>query len=182
HKDERIRHLAFHDPLTDLPNRALLMERLGQVIAANSRDGGNVALLFVDLDGFKAINDTFGHEMGDAVLKIIAQKLLAEKRASDTVARLGGDEFIILLDGPIEEIEVARIAQRMIDVINEPVSFRGKLVHVGASIGIAMHPSDGHAPVQLMKRADNAMYSAKRAGKNTYQFSGPTVESVAVPL
>jgi len=169
-KDERIRHLAFHDALTELPNRTLLMERLNQLIAATSRKPNNLALLFLDLDGFKSINDNLGHDIGDEVLVIVAQKIQAQIRASDTVARLGGDEFIVLLSYPIDAEESAHIANRIINTINQPMEFSGLLVDVGVSVGIVMFPDDGHLPVQLMKRADEAMYQAKAAGRNQYYF------------
>jgi diguanylate cyclase (GGDEF)-like protein/PAS domain S-box-containing protein len=169
-KDERIRHLAFHDPLTELPNRTLLMERLTQLIAATARQPNNLALLFLDLDGFKSINDNLGHDVGDDVLVIVAQKIQAEIRLSDTVARLGGDEFIVLLNHPIDAEGSANIANRIIHKLNEPMEFGGLLVNVGVSVGIIMFPDDGHLPVQLLKRADEAMYQAKAAGRNQYCF------------
>lgn len=169
-KDERIRHLAFHDPLTELPNRTLLMERLTQLIAATARQPNNLALLFLDLDGFKSINDNLGHDVGDDVLVIVAQKIQAEIRLADTVARLGGDEFIVLLNHPIDAEGSANIANRIIHKLNEPMEFGGLFVNVGVSVGIIMFPDDGHLPVQLLKRADEAMYQAKAAGKNQYCF------------
>lgn len=169
-KDEQIRYLAFHDALTDLPNRSLFMERLNQLIAANAHKPTSFALLFLDLDGFKAINDNLGHDIGDEVLRIVAQKLHAEIRASDTVARIGGDEFIVLLSSPIDTEGTTHITQRIIQKINQPMEFRGLLVDVGVSVGIVEFPDDGHLPVQLMKRADEAMYQAKAAGRNQYCF------------
>ena len=169
-KDEQIRYLAFHDALTDLPNRSLFMERLNQLIAANAHKPTSFALLFLDLDGFKAINDNLGHDIGDEVLRIVAQKLHAEIRASDTVARIGGDEFIVLLSSPIDTEGTTHITQRIIKKINQPMEFRGLLVDVGVSVGIVEFPDDGHLPVQLMKRADEAMYQAKAAGRNQYCF------------
>jgi diguanylate cyclase (GGDEF)-like protein/PAS domain S-box-containing protein len=171
-KDERMRHLAFHDSLTDLPNRTLLMERLDHLLAMTEREQRNIALLFLDLDGFKTGNDKFGHDIGDDLLKRVAQTLLTQVRYLDTVARLGGDEFVILLDNPVNTDEVARIAARIVSIINVPMELRGKSASVGVSIGIAMHPADGHTPTELMKSADTAMYAAKKAGKNTYHFFG----------
>lgn len=169
-KDERIRHLAFHDALTELPNRTLFMERLSQLITATARQPNNLALLFLDLDGFKAINDNLGHDIGDEVLVIVAQKIQAEIRVSDTVARLGGDEFIVLLSHPIDAEGSANIANRIIQKLNEPMVFGGESVTVGVSVGIVMFPDDGHLPVQLIKRADDAMYQAKARGRNQYCF------------
>ena len=172
-KDERLRHLAFHDALTNLPNRLLLQERLQQLIAMTEREQRNVAVLFLDLDRFKFVNDTLGHGIGDELLQAVAQKLQALVRLSDTVARLGGDEFIVLLDNPASQDEVTHIARRIIDTLNEPMTFRGQVTQIGTSIGIAMHPVDGETADQLIKNADTAMYAAKAAGKNTFRFFVP---------
>ena len=169
-KDERMRHLAFHDSLTDLPNRTLLMERLDHLLAITEREQRNIAVLFLDLDRFKAVNDMLGHDIGDDLLKSVAKKLLAQVRHLDTVARLGGDEFVILLDNPVNNDAVARIANRIVTTINMPMELRGKLASVGVSIGIAMHPVHGQTTAELMRNADTAMYVAKKAGKNTYRF------------
>ena len=169
-KDERIRHLAFHDALTDLPNRLLLQERLQQLIVMTEREYRNVAVLLLDLDRFKLVNDTLGHDIGDELLQAVAKKILTLVRQSDTVARLGGDEFVVLLDNPANQDEVAQIAGRIIDTINEPMTFRDQVAQVGTSIGIAMHPDHGKTPDQLIKSADTAMYAAKSAGKNTFRF------------
>lgn len=170
-QDERMRHLAFHDALTDLPNRSLLTERLEHQIAMAEREQRGMALMFLDLDRFKFVNDSLGHDIGDDLLKAVANRLLGLVRHSDTVARLGGDEFVILLDNPANKAEVADIASRIVAEINRPMEFRGKQAQVGTSIGIAMYPSDGASPEALMKSADSAMYAAKNAGKNTYRFS-----------
>jgi diguanylate cyclase (GGDEF)-like protein/PAS domain S-box-containing protein len=164
-------HRALHDPLTDLPNRALLMERLGQLIHASARSGRLVALLFLDLDGFKEVNDSLGHDAGDAVLKVIAWRLLKMVRQADTVARLGGDEFVVMLDGPASTDEIASIAKHIIGVVGEPIAYDDQVAHVGTSIGIAVVPHDALGARELLKRADSAMYSAKNAGKNTYRFA-----------
>lgn len=170
HKDEYLKHLAFHDALTGLPNRALLMERLDQQIAIAEREQFGMALMFLDLDRFKFVNDTFGHNVGDDLLQSVAQKLLAQVRQSDTVARLGGDEFVIQLRDPASKDELAQIAERIIFVINEPMEFCGHKVQIGASIGIAMFPSDGNDSIKLIQNADTAMYAAKDGGKNTFRF------------
>jgi diguanylate cyclase (GGDEF)-like protein/PAS domain S-box-containing protein len=168
--DERIRHLAFHDALTNLPNRSLLMNRMDQQIARAEREQLLLAVLFLDLDGFKAVNDNLGHDVGDDLLKEVAQKILAQVRQTDTVARLGGDEFLILLDNPGNEAEVTHIATRILAVINEPMEFRCRTAKVGASMGIAMFPRDGRTSADLIKLADTAMYAAKKAGKNVYRM------------
>ncbi len=170
YNDEKIKHLAFHDALTDLPNRSLLMDRLDHHIAKAERDKTCLAVMFLDLDRFKVVNDTLGHEIGDDLLRAVAKKLQGQVRQSDTVSRLGGDEFIILLDNPASDDEVAYIAGRVLAVIKEPMEFRGKAAQVGASIGIAMFPRDGNTPVELIKSADAAMYAAKDGGRNTYRF------------
>lgn len=170
HQDERTRHLALHDGLTALPNRHLLMERLDQLITLTAREQRNLAVLFLDLDGFKVVNDTLGHHIGDEVLKSVARKLRALVRKSDTVARLGGDEFVVLLDNPVSKEEVAHVAMRIIALLRDPMEFGSKLARIGTSIGIAMHPADGDTATQLVKNADTAMYSAKGGGKNTYRF------------
>lgn len=170
HNDEKIKHLAFHDALTDLPNRSLLMNRLDHQIAKADRDKSCLAVLFLDLDQFKVINDTLGHDIGDDLLKVVAGKLQSQVRQSDTVARLGGDEFVILLDNPADEDEVAYVASRVLAAIHEPMEFRGQGAQVGTSIGIAMFPRDGQTPAELIKHADAAMYAAKDAGKNAYRF------------
>ncbi len=171
HQQQIDTHRALHDPLTDLPNRALLMERLGQLIHASARSGRLVALLFLDLDGFKGVNDTLGHDAGDAVLKVIASRLLKLLRQADTVARLGGDEFVVMLDGPANCEEIEAIAQRIIAVVGEPIAYNDQVARVGTSIGIAVMPHDALGARELLKCADSAMYCAKNAGKNTYRFA-----------
>ena len=170
-KEQLVQYMALHDGLTDLPNRLLLMERLGQLIAMSAREPRHIALMFLDLDGFKLVNDTWGHEIGDQVLKTVSSRLLSLLRPSDTVARLGGDEFVLLLDNPESRDNVAMIAARIIEVINAPMSFEHKIARVGTSIGIAFLVKDVTTPDDLLKKADDAMYEAKAAGKNTYRFS-----------
>jgi diguanylate cyclase (GGDEF)-like protein/PAS domain S-box-containing protein len=167
---ERIKHLAFHDPLTGLPNRTLLLERLGQLILAAGRNQRPAAVLFLDLDGFKQINDTLGHEIGDDLLKAVAQTLLDQVRQGDTVARLGGDEFVIVLDSPENAVEVERIATRIISSVGQDRVLRGNPVRVGISIGIALFPQAGASADALLAAADAAMYRAKHAGKNAWRF------------
>ncbi|HJW73746.1 MAG TPA: diguanylate cyclase [Geothrix sp.] len=173
HNDDKIKHLAFHDALTDLPNRSLLMNRLDHQLAKVERDRSCLAVMFLDLDRFKVVNDSLGHDVGDGLLKLVAQRLQAQVRQADTVARLGGDEFVILLDSPAGAEEVIQIANRAIAAINEPMDIRGKVARIGTSIGIAMFPGHGRTPAELIKHADTAMYAAKHAGKNTYRFFDP---------
>lgn len=174
-KDEHIRHLAFHDSLTNLPNRSLFEERLSQIIGMAERDQRNIAIMFLDLDGFKAVNDNFGHNIGDALLVLVAKKLLGQVRQVDTVARFGGDEFVILMDNPASREDLVNIANRIIETINEPMDLRGTIVSVGVSIGIAEHSTDSYPITKLMKNADIAMYIAKEAGKNSYRFFNPSM-------
>ncbi|MFT5643259.1 MAG: diguanylate cyclase (GGDEF)-like protein/PAS domain S-box-containing protein [Janthinobacterium sp.] len=169
-KNEDTRYLAFHDLLTGLPNRALLIDRMVQLIARIDREQRNVAVMFLDLDGFKAVNDTLGHEAGDDLLIVVARRLVAQVRSGDTVARLGGDEFVVMLNNPASTDEVARIAGRIVKSMNLPIHLGKKTVQVGVSTGIAMYAVDGTTPTQLLKNADGAMYLAKAAGKNTFRF------------
>ncbi len=169
-KDEYLRHLAFHDALTDLPNRFLLMERLGHEIAIAQRERFSLAVLFLDLDGFKFVNDQFGHEIGDELLQTVAQRLLARVRQSDTVARLGGDEFVIALNNPADQDEVALIARHVVESLAEPMQLQGNGIQVGCSIGIALFPTNALTPADLIKKADAAMYGAKAGGKNRFLF------------
>lgn len=173
-KEQLVEHMALHDSLTQLPNRNLLMERLGQLTSIASRSPRNIALIFLDLDGFKAVNDTWGHDAGDRVLTTVASRLLAKLRLTDTVARLGGDEFVVLLDDANLAENVALIGQQLVDSINQPIDIGGAFAHVGVSMGIALYPDNGRAPEALLKAADDAMYAAKAAGKNTLRFAVPT--------
>jgi diguanylate cyclase (GGDEF)-like protein/PAS domain S-box-containing protein len=175
-KNARTTHLAFHDALTGLPNRLLLMDRLEQLLSATEREPRKVAVMFQDLDRFKDVNDSLGHDVGDELLKIVAGKLLSQVRQSDTVARLGGDEFIVVLDNPASREEVAQVAARIVASLNEPMEFKGRKVEIGTSIGIAVYPDDGDTPGQLIQSADRAMYAAKNAGKNTYRFCLPRMD------
>ena len=171
---EAARYAAFHDPLTGLPNRALFKDRLEHGLAQAERHGWNLALMFVDLDAFKQINDTHGHDAGDRVLQLIARRLKQNSRADDTVCRYGGDEFLYLLVEAGNEQAVSAIAQKIIKVIGLPceVSAGDKTISVSvtASIGIAMFPKDGTTTDALVKSADAAMYRAK-ADKPRYAFA-----------
>lgn len=166
-----LQHMAMHDALTGLANRALVMERLGQLIAIANRCSRTIAVLFLDLDGFKLVNDGFGHEVGDDVLKTVAQRLLMRRRQTDTVARLGGDEFIVLLDNVDGHAELDHIAQSVVATVSLPIDVAQSQVQVGVSIGVAVFPTDGRTPQALVNSADGAMYAAKMAGKNTVRFA-----------
>jgi diguanylate cyclase (GGDEF)-like protein len=163
-RERRIAELAYNDPLTGLPNRALFNDRIGQAVNAAERSAGRLAVLTLDLDRFKHVNDTLGHHMGDLVLREVAYRLHhALQRRTDTVARLGGDEFAVLL--PTEGAEGAKlVARKIVEVLSDPLTIEGHLVDVGGSTGIAVYPEHGADAGTLMRRADVAMYSAKRAG------------------
>ncbi|HWI09985.1 MAG TPA: diguanylate cyclase, partial [Burkholderiaceae bacterium] len=180
--EDRIRHLAFHDPLTGLPNRALLQDRLDQAIASTRRDRESLGLLFIDLDRFKVVNDSFGHDAGNALLKEVAGRLTGCLRRSDTVARIGGDEFVLLLRGLGMPQSYALVAQAAIDALSVPMVLDGHAMQVGASIGIACFPDDGLDAATLMTHADMAMYAAKAAGRGTYRFFQPSLADTARPL
>ncbi|HSV28319.1 MAG TPA: EAL domain-containing protein, partial [Candidatus Omnitrophota bacterium] len=169
-KDERIRHLAYHDPLTALPNRQLLNDRLEHALNMCRREGRQIAVMFLDLDRFKVINDTLGHDVGDNLLREVAKRLSGAVRAVDTVARLGGDEFVVLIEHPDSPRAVAQVAEKIIHALTAPVELGDNVVHVTTSIGISLFPNDGDDLTALMKNADTAMYAAKSAGRNGYHF------------
>ena len=163
-------YIAQHDALTELPNRLLLLDRLNQAIARARWHQRVVALLFVDLDRFKTINDTLGHETGDLILQQIAIRLNTCIREGDTVARFGGDEFVILLDDVANESDIRSIAKKVLNALLPPFKISAQQFYVTASIGISLYPNDGADASTLLKNADIAMYRAKEQGKNAYQF------------
>ncbi len=169
-KQEALEHLAQHDMLTGLPNRRLLEDRLDAAIANARRHGGGICVLFIDLDRFKQLNDKYGHDAGDAVLKIIAGRLLGMMREVDTVARLGGDEFVVLLDAQTSMSHVALIADKLLSGLTAPISYQGQELALGASIGIGRYPQDGQTRVEIMAKADQAMYAAKAVGQGGVRF------------
>ena len=174
----RIHHLAHHDALTGLPNRMSFMERLGRQIEQARAAGKSLALLFVDLDHFKRVNDSLGHLIGDQLLKTVAARISASLRAGDVVARFGGDEFIVLLDDAARD-DVAQVAHKLLRAIELPVDAEGRDLSVTPSVGIAMFPHDGATPTELIKNADTAMYIAKSRGRANCQFFDPAVASAA---
>ncbi|MFY9292281.1 MAG: EAL domain-containing protein [Methylorubrum rhodinum] len=165
-----IEHIARHDALTGLPNRRLFHETLGRALAGARRWGGRVAVLCCDLDRFKAVNDTFGHPAGDALLRVVAERLGAALREGDMVARLGGDEFAIILTDQDETRRIAAVARRIIQSLGRPVDLDGLSAAIGVSIGIAVGPEDGDSPETLFKNADIALYRAKDSGRNAFRF------------
>lgn len=168
--EQKIAHLAHYDYLTDLPNRALLLDVLNHSIALAKRNKHKTAVLFLDLDGFKKVNDTLGHDAGDLLLKGVSERLKHMIRDSDTVGRVGGDEFILVLDNIGSDENAAQVAKKIITALSEPFDLKGPHCHVGGSIGISMFPEDAKEPAQLVKQADEAMYLAKQSGKNTCRF------------
>ena len=167
---ERLQHMAQHDALTELPNRVLFVDRLKQALARARWHERLVAVLFVDMDRFKTINDTLGHEVGDQLLQALAGRLAAGVRDGDTVARFGGDEFVILLDDVSSEKDIGAVAQKVLEALAPPFVIDNQSLYVTASIGVSLYPNDGEDSGTLLKNADIAMYRAKDLGKNTYQF------------
>ncbi len=173
-------HSAQHDFLTGLPNRMLLNDRIGQSIAFASRHRNKVAVLFLDLDGFKHINDSLGHPVGDKLLQSVAKRLVECVRASDTVSRQGGDEFVVLLSESQQLEDAAITARRMLATVAEVHRVGAHDLHVTASVGVSVYPDDGHDAETLIKNADTAMYQAKDKGKQGYQFFKPAMNIRAV--
>ncbi len=170
-QEERIQHLAHHDALTGLPNRLLFQERLRLTVEQAERLGSRVAVLFIDLDRFKTINDSLGHHVGDGLLQSVAARLQQAIRSGDTVSRLGGDEFVIILNGIESADEVAHIIEdRLIPLIREPHRVDGVDLYVSCSVGVAIFPGDGRDLEELMRHADTAMYMAKGSGRDNFQF------------
>jgi diguanylate cyclase (GGDEF)-like protein/PAS domain S-box-containing protein len=164
--EQKIAHLAHYDFLTDLPNRALFLDILNHSVQLAKRNKHVVAVLFLDLDGFKQVNDVLGHEAGDLLLREVARRFRASIRSADTVARVGGDEFVFVLDNIASEDNARKVADKLIATLAEPFDLKGKPCHVGGSIGIALFPDDAQEPESLVKQADEAMYLAKQSGKN----------------
>ncbi len=170
--EERLLYLAHYDQLTGLPNRILFNDRLTQALAQAKRGQMQVAVMFLDLDGFKSVNDTLGHAAGDELLRQVAQRLTNCLRATDSVARFGGDEFTIVLPAIEDRDDVLRVANKIIAEVARPYLLDGNEAAITTSIGICFYPGDGEDPSVLIHRADNAMYHAKRHGKNHHEFYG----------
>ncbi|WP_144637964.1 putative bifunctional diguanylate cyclase/phosphodiesterase [Bordetella genomosp. 13] len=176
--NEELLRLALHDNLTKLPNRILLEQQVKQAIETARRGNGTFALLFLDLDGFKAVNDAYGHHTGDALLVELAGRIRRQLRGADTAARLGGDEFVVLSE-VTEPNDAASVAARLIKVLSRPVTVVGHRVAVSASAGIALYPANGDSPRTLMRNADAAMYHAKRMGRARFSYFEPSMNSNA---
>jgi diguanylate cyclase (GGDEF)-like protein len=166
--------LALHDALTGLPNRRLLFDRLSLAIAHARRNKSTMAVMYLDLDGFKQINDTLGHDAGDTLLSMVADRLVAAVRQEDTVARMGGDEFVIALWESSHAEGMASLVSKVIQAVSQPYSIQGRDVRITASVGVGIYPTHGEEVETLMKSADLALYEAKRAGKNDYRIAACT--------
>ena len=168
--EEQIYNLAYFDTLTQLPNRFLLQDRLGQLLARASREQSKFAILFLDLDRFKHVNDTLGHAMGDQLLVEVAHRLSIDRRKSDTISRLGGDEFVVLAPFDGDETRISHLAEKLVDRLAKPITIGDRQIYSGTSIGISIFPADGCDAETLIKNADLAMYTAKESGRNTYCY------------
>ncbi len=176
----RLNYLAFHDSLTALPNRSLFYDRIYHSLARSRRSDSKLALMLLDLDRFKYINDSLGHDAGDLLLKAISQRLGDSVRDMDTVARLGGDEFVVVLEGIHDEDDVSFVANKLLTNLAKPISISGHEISTTVSIGISLFPNDGEETDTLLKNADIAMYKAKESGKNNYQYYAEGMNATAV--
>jgi len=175
--NKQLRHLATHDSLTGLPNRVLMDDRIGQCIALADRQGQTFAVIVLDLDRFKVVNDSFGHRVGDELLREVAQRLKSVVREIDTVARLGGDEFVLIIAQSPERDAIQAVASRIIEVMQAPVRIAGVAIHTSPSIGIAFYPHDASTTESLLAHADAAMYYAKQQGRNNFQYFVPSMNT-----
>jgi len=174
-EDDRVRHIAFHDDLTSLPNRLMLTQRLDQALSRHRRAAMKLAILYMNLDRFKVINDSLGHEVGDVLLRQVADRLGTQMREGDTVSRVGGDEFVVLIENYENSIDISTCAQRLVEQLGLPYVLGNKDCHVTMSIGISIFPDDGCDSQALLKAADMAMYRAKETGRNNYQYYLPSM-------
>ena len=168
--ENQVQFLAYYDALTELPNRTLLRDRLGKALAGSRRRRDKVAVLFLDLDRFKVINDSLGHSFGDLLLRKIADRLKSQVREQDTVARVGGDEFLVVLTDVKDGTDAAIAAEKIMDAMIAELVIQGRSFSVSCSMGISIFPEHGADSETLIKNADAAMYSAKESGRNTFQF------------
>jgi diguanylate cyclase (GGDEF)-like protein len=177
--NSQLHHLALHDTLTRLPNRSLLEDRITHSITSSERSGKRFALMFIDLDRFKTINDSLGHHYGDKLLQGVAERLTSGLRAEDTVARLGGDEFVVLLAEINTPTAAGSVAQKLLESLAQPMDIEGQQQSVSGSIGISIYPEDGTTLRELMSNADSAMYHAKKVGRGNHQFFAPEMNAAA---
>ena len=169
--ERQILHLATHDALTGLPTLRLANDRLTTAIGRARRNKDKVAVMFIDLDEFKSVNDTYGHDAGDAMLRHVAEILRLSVRETDTASRVGGDEFLVVVSELHSVADATRIAEKIIQRVSQPIQLQGKQAAVGASIGISVYPDHGGEAEQLIKLADAAMYEVKKSGKNGFKFA-----------
>ena len=174
-QDDRVHHIAFHDDLTSLPNRLMLTQRLDQALSRHRRAAARLAVIYMNLDRFKVINDSLGHETGDALLRQVADRLRGQLREGDTAARVGGDEFVILIENYQHPDDISACAQRLVERFSVPYLLGSKDCHITLSIGISLFPADGADSQTLLKAADVAMYRAKETGRNNYQYYLPSM-------
>jgi diguanylate cyclase (GGDEF)-like protein len=177
--EQQLKDMATHDALTGLPNRRLFNDRLHMVLAQAQRNHRTLAVVLLDLDRFKDINDMLGHNVGDQLLEAVGKRLTSLMRKSDTVARWGGDEFILVLPEIARAEDAGRVAQRILEAFRKPFVLGGHWLHITASIGIATYPNDGEDADTLIKNADTAMYRAKEQGRNSYQLWPTEQEALA---
>ncbi|MDY0189606.1 MAG: EAL domain-containing protein [Desulfuromonas sp.] len=177
---ERIEKLAFFDQLTELPNRTLMHDRLYQMTCRAKRNNAKICLFFLDLDHFKRVNDTLGHDMGDQLLNVVATRLRNVLRDCDTICRLGGDEFVVLVEDMANRKDASMVACKILESLARPIILKGKEVYTSTSIGISIFPDDGNDPDSMLKNADVAMYKAKDSGRNTYRFYSSEMNSSAL--
>ena len=179
-KEQQLRHAATHDPLTGLANRTMILEQIQHAVNDSARYNKQIALLYLDLDNFKGINDTLGHKAGDEILKVVSHRLATAIRNSDLAARIGGDEFVILMEHIRNAQPIALLAERLIELIGAPIPFQDHELFVTPSIGIALYPESGTNAENLLQCADSAMYMAKRAGRNRYNFYSKELQQAIV--
>jgi diguanylate cyclase len=179
--NEQLRNLALHDSLTGLPNRVLLEDRMAQALMRAERNRGAFALMFVDLDKFKPVNDSFGHRVGDDLLKAVGRRLTGSVRKSDTVGRTGGDEFVIVLHELKEATDAAMVGRKVLEEMSRTFFIEGQELDISCSIGISVYPENGKTVATLMANADAAMYHAKRTGRNNYRLFGADIAPAPAP-
>ena len=169
--EQQIAYMASHDEVTGLPNRSLFLDRLDVSLRQSAREKNRIAVLFIDLDGFKAVNDRMGHDAGDMILHQVAVRLVARVRASDTVARYGGDEFTVILNQVSNAQDVGRVAESIVDELTRPFTVKRETVLIGASVGVAVYPDNAETADALIRLADKAMYEVKHSGKRGYRLA-----------